>query len=215
MSGGTPLTERLAAEFDQHTARLKTEEETRAKESAEHADRLAKFEQACEELRSVWKPRIEEFAGYFGDKISVEPSVSPGHREAKAVFMTELANITLTLTVSLDADFKNIVLDYDLLIIPIYFQYERHSRMETPLDAVDSGAVGQWLDDRLVACVQAYLSIQENEYYRRRALVEDPITNKRLLPENAAATIEHKGRTVYFANEDSLRQYKEKHMIEG
>lgn len=215
MSGGTPLTERLAAEFDQHAARLKSEQEAHAKESAEHAERLAQFERACEELRSVWKPRIEEFAGYFGDKISVKPSVSPGHREAKAVFMTELANITLTLTVSLDADFSNIVLDYDLLIIPIYFQYERHSRMETPLDAVDGDAVGRWLDDRLVACVQAYLSIQENEYYRRRALVEDPITRKRLLPENAVATIEHKGRTEYFSSLESLRQFKEKQMIDG
>ena len=43
-----------------------------------------------------------------------------------------------------------------------FFEYERHSRLEMPMDQVDKSAVGKWIDDRLVSCVKAYLALQEN-----------------------------------------------------
>jgi YHS domain-containing protein len=82
-----------------------------------------------------------------------------------------------------------------------------------PLDKVDRDVIGKWIDDQLIACVKAYLSMQENEHYLRRTMVEDPITMARFLPQEAAAKLEHAGRTVYFSSPDSLKQYKTKHQI--
>jgi YHS domain-containing protein len=121
--------------------------------------------------------------------------------------------MTLTLTASPNADVTRLVLDYELLVIPMLFEYQRHARLEMPLDAVDSDAVGAWLDDQLVSCVGTYLSMLDNEFYIRRAMVEDPITKARFLKADAAAEFEHNGHTVYFASEESLRQYKQKHQI--
>lgn len=82
-----------------------------------------------------------------------------------------------------------------------------------PLDQIDREAVGAWVDDQLVSCVSTYLSILDNEFYMKRAMVEDPITKARFLKADAAAELEHNGRKVYFTSEDSLGQYKQKHQI--
>ncbi len=111
-------------------------------------------------------------------------------------------------------DWTRIVLDSDLLIVPIFFEYERNARLEMPFDKIDKDAVAKWFDDRLVACVKAYLSMQDNQLYIQRAMVEDPITKAKFLPEESKAKLDYQGRTLYFSSEDSLRQYKEKLQID-
>ncbi len=214
MADAAPLAQRIKAEFDSRDQRLKSAEQDRAKESEQHEKRLALFTTTCEGLKAVWRPRFEEFAKQFGEKVKVIPSVTPSQREAKVQFLTDLANVTLRLTVAPSPDVSKLVLDYDLLIIPIYFDYDRHARLEMPLDKIDKDAVGKWIDDQLVSCVKAYLSIQDNEHYIKRAMVEDPISKARFLKEDAKAKLEHDGRTVYFGSEDSLRQYKQRHQID-
>jgi YHS domain-containing protein len=211
MAETTPLAQRIKAEFDARTQRRQAGEQEQAKQTQEREKRLAQFTKLCEDLQGVWRPRIEEFARQFGDKIKVTPTVTPSQREAKVSFLTNLANITLTLTASAGADVTKLVLDYDLLIIPVFFEYERHARLEVPLDKVDREAIGKWIDDRLIACVKAYLSVQDNEYYMKRAMVQDPITKAMLLPEDAKAKFEHAGKTYYFTSEESFRKFKEDH----
>lgn len=205
------LTQRIKAEFEAQQQRTKAAEQDRAKESQEREQRLALFNKTCESLKAVWGPRLQEFAKQFGDQIKVTPTITPTQREAKTVFFTELANITLTLSASASPDIRKLVLDYDLLILPMFIEYERHARAEFPLEGIDPKAVGAWIDDRLVGCVKVYLSLRENQLYLRRAMVEDPITKAMFLPEDAKAKIEHAGKTYYFASTESLEKFKAKH----
>ena len=213
MANASTLSERIKAEFESRDQRMKAADQQRAKEAGEREKRLAQFTAVCDDLRAVWGPRLEEFARQFGDKIRVTPTVTPSNRQARASFLTDLANITLTLTASAGSSVTTLVLDYDLLIIPMLFEYERSARLEMPLDRVDKAAVGKWIDDRLVSCVRAYLSLKDNELYVKHAMVEDPISKTRLLKEDAAAKFDHNGRTYYFSSDDTLRQYKQKHQI--
>lgn len=206
-----PLMQRIKAEFEAQEKRSQAAEKDRAQESQDREQRLAKFNQVCEQLKAVWAPSVQEFAKQFGDKIKVTPSITPTQREAKVSFLTDLANVTLTLTVSPSPDIRKLVIDYDLLILPMLLEYERHSRLEMPLDAIDAKAVGAWIDDRLVSCVKVYLSLRENQLYLRRAMVEDPITKTMFLPEDAKGTLEHAGKTYFFSSEESLQKFKEKH----
>jgi len=212
MASGT-LAERIKAEFDARDQRAKSAQAERDRAAQEHEQGMTKFGKVCEELAAIWKPRLEEFAQQFGKNIRVTPTVKPAYRKAEMAILSDLANITLTLTASPSSDATKIAIDYDLLIIPMFFDYERHARLERPLDKVDKNAVGAWIDDRLVSCVKAYLSIQENQAYLARAMVEDPISKTKLLKHDAAATLDHNGTTVYFSSQDSLKAYKEKHQI--
>ncbi len=214
MAGGS-LADRIKAEFEARDARQKAAEADRAKSVQAREAGIDRYKKACEELKAVWGPKFQEFAKQFGDKIKITPVLSPEQREARCTFMTDLATMTLTIGASVSPDATKLVLDHNLLIVPNYFDYERSSRLEMSLDKIDKNAVGTWLDDRLVSCVKAYLSMQDNEYYLRRALVEDPITKARFLKEDAATTLEHKGNKVYFASEDSKKEYMKKHEIAG
>jgi YHS domain-containing protein len=129
----------------------------------------------------------------------------------KAAFVTDLANVTLTITASASPDLRRIVLEYDLLILPMFIEYERHSRLEQPLDSVDTKAVGEWIDERLIECVKVYLSLRDNHFYMNRAMVEDPISHARFLPEDAQARCEHAGKAYYFSSEQTFREFKAKH----
>jgi YHS domain-containing protein len=204
------LSQRIKAEFDGRIERMKATEHTRAQEADARAKRLEQFGKTCDDLKAVWRPRFEEFSKQFGENIKVTPTVTRTQREAKVEFLTELATMTLTLSASTDPEVTKLVLDYDLLIIPIFFEYDRHTRLEMPLDKIDRDAVGKWIDDRLVACVKAYLSMQDNQYYLSRAMVEDPISKAKLLPQDAAAKLDYQGKTYYFSSEDSLRTFKER-----
>lgn len=207
------LAERIKAEFDAQGKRESAEKQAKAQAEKDREGRLTKFAALCEELKAVWRPRLEEFARQFGDKIKVTPKVDPASREARIDFMTDLANVTLKFTVAPDPEVKKVVLDYDLLIVPIFFDYERHSKFETPMDKPDRDAMGKWIDDRLVGCVKAYLSMRENEHYLKRANVEDPITLQRFPKEDAKAKFEHGGRMYYFASEQTLKEFKVRHSI--
>lgn len=207
------LSDRIKAEFDAREAQRAEREQRRARETKESEDRLKRFEALCEELKQVWRPKLETFATQFGDNIKVTPQITPTLREAKAVFQTDLANMTMTMSVSASPDIRNLILDYDLLIIPTFITYDRHARLTMPIDKVDRDAIGKWVDDQLVACVKAYLSMQDNQHYQTWSMVQDPITKTKLFKQDAAATIEHKGQKVYFSSVDSLSKYKERHQI--
>ena len=213
MTTASTLSQRIKAEFDERTKRRQAAEHERALHVQEREQRISTFNHVCDELKSVWQPRFEEFAKQFGDKIKVTPTIEPSHREAKVAFLTDLANMTLTLTASVSPDENKFALDYDLLIIPMFLEYDRHARLEMPLDKIDKVAIGRWVDDQLISCVRTYLAMQDNELYIKRALVEDPVTGARFLKDDAAAKFEYKGRVLFFASDQTLRQYKEKLQI--
>jgi YHS domain-containing protein len=207
------LAQRIQNEFDSHASERKHREERKERESRESEARLKQFEQLCADLKEVWGPKLDTFAKQFGDKIKVTPEITPSHREAKVAFLTDLANMTMTISASASPDVRDIILDYELLIVPTFIQYDRHARLAMPIDKVDREAIGQWVDDQLVACVKAYLAMQDNQQYLSWSMVQDPITRAKLLRQDAAGTLEHEGKTLYFSSVDTLRQYKERHGI--
>jgi hypothetical protein len=162
------LAQRIKAEFDASARRVKQSKEAQSKGVKAREGRMAKFTEVCESLHPLIQLRIDDIAKAFGEQVKITPTVTPAERMAKVVFMTDLANVTLTVRMAPDHDFTKLVMEYDLLITPMCFEYDRHSRLEMPLDKVDRNAVTAWLDDRIVSCVKSYMALQDNEFYLRR-----------------------------------------------
>lgn len=207
MSAPSPLAERLNAEFSARDARLKAGEEVRRREADERARAIARFNGVCDQLRAHWEPRLAVFSEHFTNQLKVTPTMMPDQRQVQVVFLTELANMTMSLCASLSTDLKRVVIDYGLQIIPTFFEYERSSRLEVPLDPFDIAPIEEWVDDRLVACTRAYLSMQESRFYADRCTVEDPITKAKIIKSNAAAHLIHNGKVVYFASKQTMQDY--------
>jgi hypothetical protein len=161
------LGQRIKAEFDARESRRQAEEKEQTKQSQEREKRLEQFTKICEDLKSVWGPRLQEFAKQFGDKVKMSPAVTSESRKANVTFASDLASMTLTLSAAASTDVTKLVLESDLLVIPMFFDYDRHGRLELPLDKVDRNAVGKWVDDRLISCVKTYFQVQDNAHYAK------------------------------------------------
>ena len=169
--------------------------------------RLEQFAALQNRLGPIWKPRLELLARRFGEKVKVTPTVLPSRRSATFSFSSELARIELRFAVFTDADVRKAIFCYDLEILPVLMQFDSHSQLEFPLEAVDEEVLAKWIDDRIVSFVNTYLSLHENAYYLKGHMVEDPVAKVQFPKYAAAATADVGGKTYYFVSEGTKTEY--------
>jgi YHS domain-containing protein len=203
------LMDRIEAQFALAKDRVKQVQAERAEEFHARQQRLEQFEQSLEQLREIWRPRLEALAKKFGERVDVHPRVEPGRRSATFAFKSELAHIDLTFSVSPDVEVRKLVFSYELHILPILMKFDSHDEIEFPLGAVNEVALAQWIDDRLVSFVETYLSLHESQYYLKGHMVEDPIAKVSFPKYAAGATLEAAGKTVYFIDETTCAQFQQ------
>jgi len=204
------LSSRIDSEIDAAKQKVAKLQSQYVEQFQERRARLERFEKLLEGLRDVWRPRLEALAEKFGKRVQVRPVVKPERREASFEFESNLAQIRLRFAVRPDSDVRNVVFSYDLDILPILMKYESHSELEQPLEDIDNGKLAAWIDDRIVGFVRTYLSLHENEYYLKDHMVEDPVAKVRFPKYAAGATLEHKGKTIYFLSEETRREFEQK-----
>lgn len=210
MAAGNTLMDRIDAEFAAAETRINKLKTQRVQEHQGRQQRLEEFTQILEQLREIWRPRLEALAKKFGEHVDVRPQVEPGRRSTTFEFKSELARIQMRFAVAPDTDVRNLVFTYDLDIIPILMKFDRHDEIEVPLDAADESTLGQWFDDRIVSFVRTYLSLHENQYYLKDHMVDDPIAHVRFPKYAAGATLDVNGKKIYFIDDATLREFQQK-----
>lgn len=208
MSDVASLLGRIDAEFATVENSIKEFQAEQVQAHQAKEQRIEQFQQVCEQLKNVWGPRLEALAGKFGEKVQVKPALTPMQRAARFAFKSPLADIVLTLSASTDFEVRNVLLDYDLHVLPILMKFEPHRRMEFPLDQVDSAAVGTWIDDRIVEFVQTYLALHQNQYYLKGKTVTDPVSGTQFPKYAAAESLQHDGQTYYFIGSETRREFQ-------
>jgi YHS domain-containing protein len=208
------LGRRLDAEFSKLQKSVSEFQKSHMKEYEEREARFAgQFTPAVEKLKGIWRPKLEALVERFKDSVKVEPTVEPHSRRAKFSFQSPLAHIGLQFSVGHDTEVRNLTLVYDLEILPIYMEFEKHAELTMPLGAIDEAAVAKWLDDRIVGFVRTYLGLQTNEYYMKDHMVEDPVAKVKMPKYAAKATLEHEKRTYYFIGDETCEQFRREHGI--
>lgn len=208
------LLKRIDAEFSAVQDNIKKSQLENMQEYRERQNRLAAFAKLLEELRELWKPRLEALRLRFGEKVNVTPRITPSSREATFEFHSALAQIRLRFSVFADSDVRNVQLTSDLEIVPILIHFDAHSEIEFPLEATNKQAVASWIDDRIVSFVRTYLAIHKDNLYLKDHLVEDPITQIKFPKYAAGATLDWKGSTYYFVDQDSRKEFaKQKNIV--
>jgi hypothetical protein len=215
MSDLDGLLNRIDAEFSAADKSLKEFQAREVEAYHGRQERLEKFQRTCEQLKEIWQPRLEALAKKLGEKVNVKPTATPSHREATFRFNSTLADIVLRFSVSTDFEVRNLVLDYDLHILPILMKFEPHSRVEFPLDAVNPAAVASWIDDRLVDFVKTYLAVHQNQFYLKDHMVVDPISSTRFPQFAAAGSVNWEGQKFYFVSGETRAEFMTKHGIKS
>ena len=207
------LASRIDAEFSAVEGKIK---KFQSEQEHLHKDRHKRLEQlgrAFDQLREVWKPRLELLAKKFEGKVQATPRITPSSREATFEFQSKLARVRLKLSAFTDRDIRKVILGYDLEIIPVLMQFDGHKQLEFPLDAVDAGAAAEWMDDRIVDFVRTYFSMGENEVYLRDYMVDDPIAQVRFPKHAAATTLTWNGKEFYFVSDETRREFEKQQGI--
>jgi YHS domain-containing protein len=205
------LLDRIDAEFSALDAKIKQAQGEKQHEHKDRQTRLAAFEKELETLPEVTKPRLEALVKRFGDRAKVAPRFDASSRAVTMDFQSELARIKLRFSAATDQDVRNLILNYNLEILPTLMQFDSHQQAQWPLDAVDRKAIGDWVDDRIVSFVKTYLSLHENEYYLKEHMVQDPVAGVRFPKFAAAATGEWGGKKYYFIGDETRREFEASH----
>jgi YHS domain-containing protein len=208
MESVSSLVERIDAEFSAAEKRLKQLRSQHVQEYQDRRKRLEQFEQILDELRYVWEPRLDALAKKFGDHVDVHPTIEPGRRSATFEFRSNLANVTLRLSVSPDAEVRKIIFTYRVDIVPILMKFNSNAELELPLEDVSRTKLAEWLDDQILDFVRTYLALHENHHYLQDHMVEDPVAKVQFPKFAAAASLEREGKQLYFIDEATLQEFE-------
>ena len=216
MAANDELKQRLDTEFSRLQKSVSEFQQSHLKEYEEREARFAgQFTPAVEKLKGIWRPKLEALVERFKDSVKVEPKVTPHARHAKFSFESPLARVALQFSAGHDTEVRNLMLVYDLEILPIYMEFEKHAELTLPLAAIDEAAVAKWLDDRIVGFVRSYLALQTNEYYLKDHMVEDPVAKVKMPKYAAKATLQHETKTYYFIGDETCEQFRREHGIKA
>jgi YHS domain-containing protein len=97
--------------------------------------------------------------------------------------------------------------------IPVVVRCDKQPALEFPLDGVRDETVVQWFDDQIIAFVKAYLALVRQDAALQEELkdqlVEDPVARIRFPKYLASTTLKRDGRTYYFVDEDTRREFEQ------
>jgi YHS domain-containing protein len=209
------LAGRIDAECSAVEAKMKKFQVEQVEEHKQRQKRLEQLGKVFDQLRDIWKPRLELLVKKFGDQVQATPRIVPSAREGTFDFQSRLARVRLKFSAATDREVKKVILSYDLEIVPVLMRFKPHDEVEFPLNAVDKEAAAKWLDDRIVDFVQAYFALGENDIYLKDQMVEDPIARVRFPKIAAATTLEWQGQTFYFIGEETRREFEKQQGVKS
>jgi YHS domain-containing protein len=207
------LARRIDAEFSAVEDKVKKFQTEQVEEHKQREKRLEQLGKVFDQLRELWKPRLEYLVKKFEGSVQATPRIVPTTREATFDFQSRLARVRLKFSATTDREVKKVILSYHLEIVPVLMRYKPHDEVEFRLDAVDQEAAAKWIDDRIVEFVQTYFSMGENEIYLKDQMVEDPIARVSFPKQAAATTLEWKGQKFYFIGEETRREFEKQQGI--
>jgi YHS domain-containing protein len=120
------------------------------------------------------------------------------------------ATAVLELGVTRDGDARNVALEYKQNIVPTFVPANAEAHLVLPLDAVDEAKVAAWVEERLLAFVDAYLKVETVDQYQQDNIVSDPVCGMRINKLHAAAALEYRGVKYFFCAEQCRRAFEEK-----
>ncbi len=177
---------------------------------AEIEPRRRVFEAIAPQLvRTIVRPRIQALASFF-------PNAEPDRHEHNDRCICWFgycdrfpANTKVEIAIEHDEQIKDLIVHYELYIMPVFHKFDPHDKLTLPLDAVDKKAVADWVETKLLAFVDTYLRLDRGQEDFDDAVAVDPVCGMRINCSSAGAKIDYKGHPYYFCTEDCRRRFVE------
>src|SRR5947209_4780592 len=110
MPDANSLSSRIDAEFSAVEGRVKQYQTTQVDAHTQRQQRLEQLGKVFDQLREVWRPRLELLVQKFGDKVQVTPRIVPSTREVTLNFQSNVARVRLRFSASTNRDVNKVIL---------------------------------------------------------------------------------------------------------
>ncbi len=210
MESNNSLSGRLDAEFAATRDRISGQQAESIRVSEATHVRFDAFTLLRERLNELAAPRLKQLQDRLPGAAMTSVPSSQGD-SASFRLAWDLAVMTVDFSLSHDGSLVNAFLDYNLDIVPVFIAFDRHSRLEIPLDPVacDYDKIAQWLDDRIVDFVHTYMAMQFSTLYQGDNMAIDPVAHMSFPKAFASSSMEYGGKTFHFLSEKTRRQFEQ------
>ena len=202
------LTERIDGLFAAAKEKAKQREQTALEDLLARQARVREYEKIQAQIVQLTRPRLEALVKRAGDRVKVMPSVSETRRAVSFEFRSTKAYIVLSFSIAPDQNVENVVIDYDLKIVPVLWKFDSHAEFTTPIANPNEAGLINWLDDRIVGFVDLFIQIHEGEIYTSAEQVEDPVAHIKFPKFAAGAILEQSDKTYYFINNQTKDEFE-------
>jgi YHS domain-containing protein len=184
--------------------------------SGEEADRYMEevklrrqryVELAAQLMATVIQPRLEVITSYF-------PHSSPGRNDPEWhcsywFGFTERfpASAKLSFGVEHDSRFEQVMVTYDVSMVPVFVKFNEHDKLIGALDNLAAEKVATWVEQRIVDFLDAYLQLDRGRDDFIEEPATDPVCGMRIIRSTAAASTSYRGHPYFFCNQSCLDQF--------
>ena len=209
----------LRGEVEAAKQRVQAMQAETAEQYRQMQARYRTFLDLSQRIRDALRPRVEAFASTLP---LATPTVSrrdfgPAGRGFHGVIVafaferSERCPATIHLRFGLEAGpaVENLTLSYDLEILPVFLEFERHDQVALPLDPSSVEAAVEWFDRKAIAFTKTYIGLFFNAYYQQGSEVSDVVLGMTFPRAFAKGQVEHQGTTYYFFTEESRQAFEQ------
>jgi YHS domain-containing protein len=212
MSEMNELETRIREKLDARQHQRGLRQDHVAQRMQEYEERHQRFTTLADQLmEAVVRPRLRTLATHFDNARLLDNDPAGRHHCVCQFLHTDRfpASVRLELAVSRDGDFQNLLVLYDLEILPVFFAFERRDQLTLPLASVNEARVAAWVEEKILHFVDTYLRLENAPRYQEGNVAVDPVCGMHVNKAHAAAEMTYRGQTYYFCIPECRARFAE------
>ena len=209
-----PVLEEFSRQIEARLAAARHEPNWQPGQTAQFMAELAPRRHLFEEIAprivtAIIRPRFESLASFFPN--AKLDRADRGYRCACWFGYCERfpADTKVEIAVEHDERIENLVVRYELYIMPVFLKFDAHDKLTMPLGAVGDQAIADWVEAKLLTFLDTYLRLDRGQDDFDDEVVIDPVCAMRISRSSAGATMDYRGHPYYFCSEDCHRRFSE------
>lgn len=171
-------------------------------------ERRQQFVQLASRLiGSIVQPRLAVLAEHFSNA-RLSQDDPPGRISCWFGYCERFPSTTkVVIAVEHDVRFENVVVCYEASMMPQFIQFNERDRVTSPLGVVLDEAIAEWVEQRLLEFLSAYLQIDRGDDDFDDESATDPVCGMRISRSAAAASDSYRGHGYFFCSRDCKEKF--------
>lgn len=119
------------------------------------------------------------------------------------------ANTKVEIVIEHDEQIDNLIVRYELYMLPVFLKLDAHDKLVVPLDEVDEQAIAAWVESKLLDFMDVYLRIDRGHDDLDSDVAVDPVCGMRISGASIVARTDYRGHPYSFCSEDCRRRFEQ------